>query len=383
MPGVSSSLIAERATKPVHYVPSRHLLPRIVGRFVHPGDVVVGMGAGNISEFAPALIHELKRRVELGWFPRGRGESSSPMRVAVLFGGDSAEREVSLHSGKCVEKALESRGYEVSLIDVTEQLLGKGRLPAFTGHNRPDVVFLAVHGTHAEDGAIQGLLELLHIPYTGSGIQASAIAMDKGLTKKILTSHGIRVPKGALLESPDQPFGVPTPLIVKPNAQGSTVGLSFVEKGGDVCEAVRKAFAYDDKVLVEEWVTGIEISTPVLNGKALLPVEIVPKGGRYDFESKYAPGATQEIIPARIGEDLIKEAQRIALEAHRALGCTGATRTDAIVSGNEIFVLEVNTLPGMTETSLLPNSAAACGIPFDELCVQILEDALRRDEQKR
>lgn len=381
-PGVSSSLIAESLRAPVHYVPSRHLLPREVARFVQAGDVVVGMGAGNIAEFAPQLIEELRRRGELGWTPSG-AEPSRPLRVAVLYGGDSAEREVSLHSGRAVAAALTNLGYEISLLDLTDHLVGKGRLPIGLGASRPDVAFLALHGTHAEDGAIQGLLELLHIPYTGSGIQASAIAMDKALTKLVLGSHGIRVPKGVLLESPDQPFALRPPLIVKPNAQGSTVGLSFVERSGDVCSAILRAFAYDEKVLVEEWIQGTEISTPVLNGEALLPVEIVPKGGRYDFESKYAPGATEEIIPARIGDNLISEAQQIALKAHRALGCEGATRTDAIVRGEEIIVLEVNTLPGLTPTSLLPNSAAACGIPFDRLCQSMLEDALRRDAAKR
>jgi UDP-N-acetylmuramate--L-alanine ligase len=382
-PGVSSALIAEQLTKPVHYIPSRHLLPRSVARLVHPEDVVVGMGAGNISEFAPNLIKELARRKELGWFSSSDSKATTPIRVAVLFGGDSAEREVSLHSGRAVGAALTKLGYEVTQVDVTDHLLGKGTLPVFTGALRPDVAFLAVHGTHAEDGALQGLLELLHIPYTGSGIQASAIAMDKGLTKKILAANGIRVPAGVLLDNPDQPCPVQTPLIVKPNAQGSTVGLSFVEQGGDVCHAIRKAFSYDTQVLVEEWVSGIEISTPVLNGEALLPVEIVPTGGRYDFERKYAPGATLEVVPARIGEELLKEAQEIALAAHRALGCAGATRTDAIVRGQEIFVLEVNTLPGMTATSLLPNSAAACGISFEQLCQKILEDALKRDAAKR
>jgi D-alanine--D-alanine ligase len=343
------------------------------------------MGAGNIASFAPELVERLKRRTELGWFPKAGGDAHTPLRVAVLHGGDSAEREVSLHSGNAVAAALTGLGHEVRLIDLTDSLLGRGTLPVSfaKGIERPDVAFLAVHGTHAEDGAIQGLLELLHIPYTGSGIQSSAIAMDKALTKQLLAAKGIRVPKGVLLESPDQPFGIRPPLIVKPNSQGSTVGLSFVEEGEDVCEAVLRAFAYDDRVLVEEWIKGTEISTPVLNGEALLPVEIVPRGGRYDFESKYAPGATEEIMPARIGDDRVQEAQRIALEAHRALGCEGASRTDAIVRDGEIIVLEVNTLPGMTPTSLLPNSAAACGIPFAELCQRILEDALERDAAKR
>lgn len=374
LPGVSSARIAERVSKPVHYVPSRHLLPRKVAAMLRPGDVVVGMGAGAIGEFAPALLKELDRA-------KGR-----PKRIAVLYGGDSAEREVSLHSGLAISAALRRRGHEVSLVDMTDRLFQRGDLSAFIGPDRPDLAFLAVHGTHAEDGAIQGLLELLHIPYTGSGIQASAIAMDKAMTKRVLQQQGIRVPRGVHLTDMEAPFDLRPPLIVKPNAQGSTVGLTFVEDPGCLCPALANAFAYDDSVLVEEWIKGMEISVPVLDDRALPPVEIAPASGRYDFASKYTPGATEEIVPARLPEKVLEEAKRIALQAHRALGCAGATRTDMIVRDPEgeaeIFVLEVNTLPGMTGTSLLPNSARAAGIDFDELCQRLLEDALRRHEAK-
>jgi D-alanine--D-alanine ligase len=172
-------------------------------------------------------------------------------------------------------------------------------------------------------------------------------------------------------------------LIVKPNSQGSTVGLTFVKEMSCLCPALADAFSYDTSILIEEWITGTEISVPVLNGEALPPVEIAPDSGFYDFASKYLPGATLEIIPARLPENVLTEAQGIALACHRTLGCEGATRTDMIVRNPEsdrpeIFVLEVNTLPGMTATSLLPNSAAAAGIPFDELCVRLIEDALAR-----
>jgi UDP-N-acetylmuramate--L-alanine ligase len=383
MPGISSARIAEKIKKPVHYIPSRHLLPLKVSRMLGQGDVVVGMGAGNISEFAPALIRELERMYDLtasgkdGLVPSGR-----PLKVAVIYGGDSAEREVSIHSGRAVHAALQRLGHDSKLVDMTDKLFKGADLSDFIGPDRPDVAFLAVHGTHAEDGAIQGLLELLHIPYTGSGIQASAIAMDKALTKQILEQHGVRGPKGALLKEPDPPFDLHPPLIVKPNAQGSTVGLSFVETPKQLCPALVTAFQYDDEVLVEEWIQGMEISTPVLLDQALLPVEIAPVTGKYDFESKYTPGATIEVIPARLPQHLLEESQRIALKAHRALRCSGATRTDMIVRGEEIFVLEVNTLPGMTGTSLLPNSAAAAGISFDRLCEMLVEDALVRYADK-
>lgn len=367
MAGVSSSRIAELIKKPVHYIPCRHLLPREVKKIAKEGDVIVGMGAGNISDFAPAFIKELDRK--------------GPTRVGVCYGGDSAEREVSLHSGIAIHEALQRKGYESKLIDVSEQMLSQGDLRPFIGDNRPDLAFLAVHGTNAEDGAIQGLFQMLHIPYTGAGLQSSAIAMDKNRTKQILRTIGVRVPEGELLTRGNQSLTLQTPLIVKPNAQGSTVGLSFVKYESELPEALENAFQYDNAVLVEEWISGMEISVPVLGDRALPPVEIIPKAGQYDFAAKYTPGATEEICPARMEPEDIAEAQRIALECHRALGCDGATRTDMIVRGKEFFVLEVNTLPGMTGTSLLPNSAAAAGIGFDDLVDWIAQEALLRYEK--
>lgn len=376
--GISSARIAEKVKKPVHYIPSRHLLPMKVAGMMRAGDVVVGMGAGNISEFAPALVKELGRVYDLDRTREAASpvRSTRPLQIVVIYGGDSAEREVSIHSGREIHSALLRLGHQSRLVDMTEVFFRGADLGRFVGPERPDLAFLAVHGTHAEDGAIQGLLELLHIPYTGSGIQASAIAMDKALTKQILAQHGIRVPKGALLHEPEPPYDITPPLIVKPNAQGSTVGLTFVETNSQICPALANAFAYDDSVLVEEWIQGIEISTPVLNGQALLPVEIAPISGRYDFESKYTPGATIEIVPARLSDKLLEESRSLAVKAHNALRCSGATRTDMIVRGDEIFVLEVNTLPGMTRTSLLPNSAAGMGIAFDQLCQMLVEEAL-------
>jgi D-alanine--D-alanine ligase len=370
MPGVSSARIAEAVEAPVRYVPSRHLLPRIVAAMCRPGDVVCGMGAGNISEFAPGLIGELDR---LGRLQR---------KVAVVYGGDSAEREVSFHSGRAVHAALERRGYESRLLDVTEILLGNGDLSPFVGPNRPDAVFLAVHGTNAEDGAIQGLFELLHIPYTGSDIQASALAMDKALTKQVLEAEGLPVPRGIVVDRDDAEVGMELPLVVKPNAQGSTVGLTFVERAEQLRPALKKALSYDREALVEEWLQGMEISVPVLGDRALPPVEIAPATGRYDFAAKYIPGATEEIVPARLPEEVLERAKEHALRAHRALGCRGATRTDMIVRGDQPVVLEVNTLPGLTSTSLLPNSARADGIAFEDLVEWMVREALERHAEK-
>lgn len=384
IPGVSSARIAEKITKPVTYVPSRHLLPRAVLEIVKEGDVVVGMGAGNISEFAPAFVEELKRAGLGSDQHRNTPAPNGRLRIAVAYGGDSAEREVSLLSGRCVQAALTAKGHDAYLVDVSELLLSTGDLGQFVGPRRPDLAFLAVHGTNAEDGAIQGLFELLHIPYTGSKIQSSAIAMDKQRTKEILAAHGLPVPRGQKVEGQwlhTDPLLDP-PLVVKPNEQGSTVGVSFVFKIEDLEQAIDKALQYDDTVLVEELIEGTEISVPVLGDRALPPVEIVPAGGTYDFESKYTPGATEEICPARLDPDVFQKAQEYALAAHRALGCKGATRTDMIVRNRDCVILEVNTLPGMTGTSLLPNSAKAEGVSFEELCDWIVRDALRKHGAK-
>jgi D-alanine--D-alanine ligase len=368
VPGVSSARITELLTCPFHYVPSRHQLAREVAKIVPSEAVVVAMGAGNISEFPNAFLAELNRPV------------AARAKVAVMLGGDSAEREVSLHSGIAVAEALARRGYDVRRIDPTELLWREHSVARLMGPDRPDVVFLAVHGTRAEDGTIQGLLELLDLPYTGSGVKASALAMDKEATKRVLAPAGIRTPHGQSLSGGD-PDAVTFdgPYVVKPNAQGSTMGLSFVTDRAELPDALIRAARFGTETLVEEWVVGMEVSVPVLGGRALPVVEIAPASGRYDFASKYLPGATEEIVPARLPKAVTEAVQDIAVRCHEILGCRGATRTDMIIrdphGAAEIFVLEVNTLPGLTGTSLLPNSARAAGIDFDTLCDMIVEEA--------
>ena len=285
------------------------------------------MGAGNISEFAPKFVDEMQTH------PRSHSNFQN-RRITVLYGGDSAEREVSLLSGRAINAALKRLGHRSRLVDMTERLFVSGDLSDFVGVNRPDLVFLAVHGTNGEDGAMQGLLEMLHIPYTGAGVQSSAIAMDKQLTKQLLGANGIRVPQGVQVfkDTDEVPFD--GPWVVKPNSQGSTVGLSFVDDRSQLRQAMKTALSYDSSALVEEWVRGMEISTPVLAGEALLPVEIAPTSGVYDFASKYTPGATEEIVPARLPEAVLAEARQIAEKANLLLGSVGASRTDAIVRGS-------------------------------------------------
>lgn len=367
IPGISAARIAEGLTIPHRYVPSRHRLALDLPAWVEPNDVVLIMGAGNIADCVPGILARLDRR--------------ETRDVWVVLGGQSAEREVSLHSGRSMAAALRRKGFNVREVDVVDLLLsGREKLPP-----RPDAAVLAVHGVKDEDGATQGLFEILGIPYSGSGVQASAIAMDKGLTKQILGARGLPVPQGWLVRKgePLPDLGSLNRVVVKPNEQGSTIGLTFVEDLALLESAVEKALAYDSACLIEEWLVGMEISVPVLGDRALPAVEIAPKSGQYDFANKYIPGATEEICPARLAPEVLAQVGELALSAHRALGCAGATRTDMIVTDRGPVILETNTLPGMTVTSLLPKSAETAGIPYDDLCVWILEDAIRRHGANR
>lgn len=368
IPGVSATLLVEDLEslgKEVHFVPSRHLLPRYVPTIVREGDVVTSFGAGNISSFAPEFYLELKRETE-------------PLRVSVFAGGESSEREISLLSGLMVAEALERKGYHVTMHDPNEVLLYWGDTHPLIGPGRPDIVFPALHGTGAEDGRVQALLELLHLPYVGSGVEACSLTMDKQRTKEMLRMEGYLVPGGVILKKGETLAEFPAPAIVKPNAQGSTIGLAFVESNEQLEPAIERAFKYDDSVLIEEWLEGIEISVPVIEETSLPAVEIVPRSGRYDFESKYTPGATEELVPARIPAEIANKAAEIAISLHKLFGLQDMSRTDMIVRGSDIYILEINTIPGLTPTSLLPRSAESVGIDFDSLCERILQSALRR-----
>lgn len=368
IPGVSTALYVEDLEalgKEVHYIPSRHLLPREVPKIVRSGDLVTSFGAGNISSFAPDFLTELHRENE-------------PLRVCVFCGGESVEREVSLMSGLMVYEALQRKGYRVTTFDPNELLLYWGDVHPLIGVDRPDIVFPAMHGPRDEDGRVHALLELLHIPYVGSGIEASALAMNKHAAKAVLERAGLRVPRGVLLQKGGRVPELPIPSAVKPNRQGSTIGLSLVRVAEDMAGALEKAFRYDDEVLVEELIEGIEISVPVVGEDALPAVEIVTSRKSYDFEAKYTPGATNEIVPARVSQDIERRARELAIAVHRVLGLQDISRTDMIVTGNEIFVLEANSMPGLTPTSLVPRSAESIGMSFDDLCERILQLALKR-----
>jgi D-alanine-D-alanine ligase len=304
--------------------------------------------------------------------------SISKRRVGVIMGGVSAERDVSLRTGEGVAKALEERGHEVARIT-----FGSGEsLPDLVRMAKIDVAFIALHGRGGEDGCVQGMLELLGIPYTGSNVLASALAMDKLKAKEMFRLHNVPTPPYyvareedlADLEEVHGSFGFP--VIVKPRGEGSSVGVSKAGSIAELAVAIEAALSHDSSVLVERFVAATEVHVGILDGRVLGAIEVVPKSGIYDYHAKYTPGATEYISPPRIPATRARGVMMLAERAARALGCTGACRVDVLVTpGENEYVLEVNTLPGMTPTSLLPKIAAAGGIEYGALCESILESA--------
>jgi len=285
-------------------------------------------------------------------------------KVGVLMGGKSAEREISLKSGRAVFKALQASCIDVAAIDLQEDWATEIQ------HAHIDAAFIALHGTWGEDGCIQGLLETMAIPYTGSGVTASALCMDKTLTKHVLQQAGLKTPVDITIHS-DGPIRYP--VFIKPIDEGSSVGLHFVTN-----KAEWSALKLDSsrRWMAEMPVKGVEIAVSVVNGTALMPVEVNPKSGVYDFASKYTQGATDYFCPARLPAETLRLCMQHAEQAVQATNCKGAPRVDMIVGdGGTPIILEVNTIPGMTETSLLPKAAAAAGIGFEQLCINILASA--------
>lgn len=298
-------------------------------------------------------------------------------KIGVLMGGFSAEKQVSIATGEAVLAALRDRGYDADPIFVDRDV------DLALRQSDIDVAFIALHGRYGEDGCIQGLLETLGIPYTGSDVLSSALAMHKVKAKEIFRLHNLPTPAYYVLERSDEAralarhgdFGYP--VVVKPVGEGSSVGVEIVESAGALEAACERALRFDDEVLVERFIAGREISVGILGDRAIGAVEICPpEDGFYDFSAKYTRGASSYHIPPRLSPERYRGALTQALRAHRALGCSGATRVDMIISdaGNE-YVLEVNTVPGLTPTSLLPKIAASVGIEFGHLCEAILRGA--------
>lgn len=296
-------------------------------------------------------------------------------KIAVLMGGFSAEREVSLASGAAVHQALLARGYDAVAIDVGRDL------PQRLASEGVGAAFIALHGRYGEDGCVQGLLELMKIPYTGSGVLASALAMHKLYSKQTFVSSGILTApfhhfrKDQQVSPADFSFGLP--LVVKPVQEGSSVGISIVRDESELAAAMELAFRYDDDVLVEQFIKGQEVQVGILDDCPMGAIEIVPKNEFYDFEAKYTSGMAEHIFPARLEKALYEKALQVGLAAHSALGCRCYSRVDLLVTpGGECYVLEVNTLPGMTALSLLPEIAAkGAGITFEALVDRIIRSA--------
>lgn len=296
-------------------------------------------------------------------------------KIAVLMGGLSAEREVSLKSGTAVHQALLSQGYNAIAVDVDRSLA------ATLAAQQIEAAFIALHGRYGEDGCVQGLLELMQIPYTGSGVLASALAMHKLYSKQTFTSTGLLTApfhhfrRGERVTLEQLSFGLP--LVVKPVQEGSSVGISIVKRPDQLEAAVALAFRHDNEILVEQYIKGQEVQVGILNDQPVGAIEIVPKNEFYDFEAKYTDGMAEHIFPARLEAGLYAKAQQIGLAAHRALGCSGYSRVDLLVTETgDCYILEVNTLPGMTALSLLPEIAAkGAGLSFEALVKQIIETA--------
>jgi len=299
-------------------------------------------------------------------------------RIAVLLGGMSSEREISLKTGNAILAALQRLGYSAQGIDADRELAE--HLKA----QRIDIAFIALHGAFGEDGTVQGLLELLGIAYTGSGVLASAVSINKVATKKMLAYHGLPTPAFQVIGSPDgtvdsavKAITLPPPFVVKPPEEGSTIGISIVADSAQIRDAVSLGLRYDRELLIEEFILGRELTAAVLDGEALPLVEIVPRDGFYDFQAKYqSQGETRYVVAPGIGADLTARIQKLAARTYSVLGCSGAARVDFLLTaGGRPYILEINTIPGMTETSLLPKAAGQAGMDFAQLVERILWSA--------
>ena len=302
-----------------------------------------------------------------------REPSLKKKKIGVMMGGLSREREISLRTGKAILKALIEKGYTACPIDVGQDIaetLVKKKI---------ECAFLALHGRFGEDGTIQGMLELMRIPYTGSGVLASALALHKIMAKKFFLYEKIPTPPFEVFQWEEiekdslRTVSLPMPLVVKPAREGSTIGVSIVRKGEELVPALKEAGKYDDEILIEKFMGGSEITVGILEDIPLPIVEIVPKSGFYDYHSKYTKGETQYIIPARIPREKYLYAQEIGLKAFKMLGCSGFARVDLMTDEEgSPFVIDVNTMPGMTEMSLWPKAAEFAGIQFGDLVERIL-----------
>jgi len=309
-------------------------------------------------------------------------------KIGVLMGGPSTEREISLESGKTVYESLKQAGLKAVAIDIKTD--GKEDNIRLIKSHGIDLVFIALHGRFGEDGQIQEILNTLKIPYTGSGAVASRLAMDKIASRKIFAASGLHIPRykaedklsyNTNWKSHHNDFTLP--LVVKPATHGSSIGLSIVDREEYLDKSVDLAFSFDERIIIEEYIRGREVTVGILDEKALPVIEIIPKKRFFDYEAKYQAGMTDYVVPAELEDEIAQNIQETALSAHKLLGCYGCSRVDMILSNDDIpFVLEVNTIPGLTATSLLPKAAKVVGIDFFELCIKLIQLAYEKKQDK-
>lgn len=368
--GISGESILEEVlatNKEVSYIPEREKIVDYLIDNVTAGDLVITMGAGDIYKTGEELIEKLNQQ---------RKQS----KIVVVMGGTSTEAEVSRRTGKAIADALKSKNYNVETME-----LNPGNFASEIQNSNCGIVFNAIHGLYGEDGLIQGTLEMLNIPYTGSGVLAAAITMDKVTTKKMFAFANVATPKFEVYRIADKDetlagkiekkFGLP--VVIKAANQGSSIGVEIVEKAEDISPAVENSFKYGDEILVEEFISGRELTVAVYGNedeaRALPVIEITTTTGRYDYETKYKKGASTHICPAELSDELTIKVQELAVSAFKVCKCAGVARVDIMLSAENIpYAIEVNSVPGMTETSLVPDAARAAGMEFPELCEKIL-----------
>lgn len=393
--GITSAKLRERIERenpcPVVCLDKRDVLRHVIDRAM-PGDLIIVLGAGDITYVADELAWAVRGDKSDGQ-PRTRARvNAAPVdrlpsggdydikqlgRVGVLMGGYSSEREISLKSGTAVAESLKRQGGEVVSIDITVR--DKEKIASLVRSYSLDVAFIALHGRLGEDGTIQSILEEIGVPYTGSGVEASRLALDKVLAQDLFQKSGIQVPTHISLYRQEAAHHAGLiqeidfyPVVVKPAREGSSIGITLVPGPEALPEALNKAWKYDDKVLIEQYIKGRELTVGILGDEALAPVEIRHKAEFFDFKAKYSSGTTEYIVPAHLPQEFSDKIRQTALAAHRALGCADLSRVDFILAENGTwYVLEVNTIPGFTSTSLLPKAARVMGIDFDRLCLQV------------
>ncbi len=301
--------------------------------------------------------------------------SKQKKKIAILMGGPSSEREISINSGRAVCEALKDTDYEpvpIDAVDQWEDLLIKAN---------PLAAFIALHGKFGEDGTVQSILEDLKIPYTGSGVEASRLAMDKAASRKVFEKAGIPVPEYVITKKPLCDFDITKigfPVVIKPSSQGSSIGLTILEDGSKLKKAMELAYVFDEYILIEKFIKGDELTVGILGDQPLPVIKIVPGRKFYDYKAKYLSTDTEYLVPAPIKTDLYEKAQELGLRAHKALGCKDFSRVDMILGENgDVRVLEVNSIPGLTQKSLLPKAANVFGLDFKNLCIKIIELALK------